>query len=188
MSPVDEVRDRLPVQMRPKRPGPLVGGIEHDAEKAGPGEVGDARKRRIAVGEQHRDEADAGSGERSECGERAVEIAREDADLDDVHAGARHRAHACRHNRRIQRQVADGGTERPPSAETPHGLDERGQRPGAEGSCRGVLEVEDVGAAGESEGGFVDVGDAREKGGQGGLHRVAGHRSRRRGRGARGTP
>lgn len=111
MSPVDERREDVFAQLGPQRTRPLVGGIEHDAEKAGPGEVGDAPKRRIAVGEQHRDEADAGSGERSECGERAVEIAREDADLDDVHARARHRAHASRHNRRIQRQVADGGAQ-----------------------------------------------------------------------------
>jgi hypothetical protein len=165
--PLDEVREHAPGQMRPQRARPLVGSIEHHPEEPGPGEVGDAQKRRIAVGEQHRDQSHARSGERFERPERAVEIAREHTDLDDVDGRVRHRPHACRHHRWIQRQIADGGAQRPPSAETAYGFRERGQRPGAQGPFRRVLEVEDVGTAGESEGGFVDVGDAREQGGQG---------------------
>jgi hypothetical protein len=145
-----------------QRAGGFVGSVEHHAVEAGVGAARDQGEIGRAVGEQHGDQADAvacGAAERRH-GRRG--LAREDPELDDVDAGRRHGAHRFQHRRGRQRQVADGGAGRPLPG---HFVADRGDgRIGkaTQRTLRRLLEVDDVGAAGNGAPRLLGRADAGE--------------------------
>ena len=159
----DELRQRRFGQMARERPRGFVRGVEHHAVEPGSGAARDEREIRRAVGEQHGDEADAVARGPAERRQRRRGVAGEDAELDDVDAGRRHRSHGGQHRRRRERQVADGGADRAASGDGV--ADRRDGRIGEppQRALRRLLEIDDVGAAGEGALRFAGGAHARQQ-------------------------
>ncbi len=135
--------------MTGERTGALVGGVEHHAVEAGIGAAMDQIEIGLPVGKADGDETDALARRGAKRRKRRCGVAGEDAELDDVDAGLGHGANRGKDRRRGERQIADRGTGRPPSRNrrqrgAEHPLGQPPQR-----ACFRLLQIDDVGAAGD---------------------------------------
>lgn len=143
----------------------LVGGIQHDPPKPGPGEGREIGEIGIAIGHQHGHEPypARGHGPQRLEDRRPARIG-EEADLDDVDTTFRDPFGGLAQELRLHRQIARGGRERHASGESGDHCPEKLGPPSAERARPRILEVEQFGT--ERERGFrlLEIGHAREQG------------------------
>ena len=138
----------------------LVRSVEHDTEKAVFGQHRDQLGIRFLVGEQDGDQPRAGRQWRQRAGAGRPVPAGEEADLDHVDAGGRRLCGPRAQDLRLHRQIAEHSAHRPAAGDRRHrGTHDPGWH-GAERAGGGVLEVDDVGTAGERHLGFGRAGHA----------------------------
>jgi hypothetical protein len=129
----------------------LVGGVEHHAVEARIGAAADEIEIRPPIGKADGDETDAVARRRGQRRQRRRRVAREDTEFDDVDAGRGHGADRGEDRRRRERLIADRRTRRPPPGDRrQHGAhDLVGEPP--QGARLRLLEIDDVGAAGDGD-------------------------------------
>ena len=141
----------------------LVERVEHDAGKAGFGQRRDKRDIRLRVGKEHRDEAggcrDLGQG--LDDGARCEGLGGKQADLDEI--GGPARFDSGQNRRRLHGAVAGDRRDRLFAGQGINRLRKHIRRNGAERAVGRVLQIDDVGAGGACDQGFLRACHAGKK-------------------------
>jgi len=140
----------------------LLRGIDHHAMESGVAGAAHHIEIERAVAEGDRDQPDVARKGRKRR-HRRRHITHKHAELDDIDAGCRHRFDGAAHREGRQRQVADRGADGPLPGDGAEDVANDVVGETAERALRGLLEVNDVGAAFERDQRFLGRAHAGEK-------------------------